>query len=85
MIDQQKITDILDRSKIIETIIERKKQEHQEFSNKLIELKTKKEQLLDQLKELGIKEEDLDTTINKVYQEVEDGFKQFDEVYNRTK
>ena len=79
MIDKQQVDDILKKSKEIEKEIEDNKKRSQELSNKLIELNTKKQQVLDELSKLGITEETLDSTIEQLYNEVQDGIRKFEE------
>ena len=82
MIDRQQVDDILKKSKEIEKEIEYNNKRSQELSNKLIELNTKKQQVLDELQKLGITEETLDSTIEQLYNEVQDGIRKFEE-FNR--
>ncbi len=77
--DQNKVTEILQKAEQIEKQIELKKKENQEICNKLIELKTRKQQVIEELAELGIKPEDLDLTIEKLTKEVNEGVRRFEE------
>lgn len=70
MIDQNKIDEILLKSKEIDNRIEQKKKEQQYISNKLIQLKTKKEQVLEELKNLNVSENELDSKIEIIYKEL---------------
>lgn len=80
MIEQEKVNEILKKSKEIEDKIEQKKKEAQEISNKLIELNTKKEQVIEELKKYNVTEDILSLTIEKLYKEVEDGIRKFEEI-----
>lgn len=80
MINKEQVDEILKKSKDIETQIEDNKKKSQELSNKLIELNTKKQQVLDELQKLGITEETLDSTIEQLYKEVQDGITRFEEL-----
>lgn len=80
MIEQEKVNEILKKSKEIEDKIEQKKKEAQEISNKLIELNTKKGQVIEELKKYNVTEETLNSTIEKLYKEVEDNVRRFEEI-----
>lgn len=78
-IDKEKVKELLKKSDDISRIIEERKNRVQEISNKLIELNTKKSQILEDLQSLGVSESSLEQTISDLYKEVEDGIKRFDE------
>lgn len=80
MIDNALVNELLEKSKKIEQQIEEDKKKSQELNNKLIELNTKKQQVLDELKSLGVTEETLDTTIETLCQEVQNGIAKFEEL-----
>ena len=80
MIDNNLVNELLEKSKKIEAQIEQDKQKSQELNNKLIELNTKKQQVLDELKSLGVTEETLDCTIENLCKEVQDGIAKFEEL-----
>lgn len=80
MIDNALVNELLEKSKKIEAQIEQDKQKSQELNNKLIELNTKKQQVLDELKSLGVTEETLDTTIETLCKEVQNGIAKFEEL-----
>lgn len=80
MIDNNLVNELLEKSKKIEAQIEQDKQKSQELNNKLIELNTKKQQVLDELKSLGVTEETLDSTIETLCKEVQDGIAKFEEL-----
>ena len=80
MIDNNLVNELLEKSKKIEAQIEQDKQKSQELNNKLIELNTKKQQVLDELKSLGVTEETLDATIETLCKEVQDGIAKFQEL-----
>lgn len=80
MIDNNLVNELLEKSKKIEAQIEQDKQKSQELNNKLIELNTKKQQVLDELKSLGVTEETLDSTIETLCKEVQDGITKFEEL-----
>lgn len=80
MIDNNLVNELLEKSKKIEAQIEQDKQKSQELNNKLIELNTKKQQVLDELKSLGVTEDTLDSTIENLYKEVQDGIAKFEEL-----
>jgi predicted nuclease with TOPRIM domain len=80
MIDNKLINELLEKSKKIEQQIEEDKKKSQELNNKLIELNTKKQQVLDELKNLGVTEETLDSTIENLCKEVQDGIAKFEEL-----
>lgn len=80
MIDNNLVNELLEKSKKIEQQIEQDKQKSQELNNKLIELNTKKQQVLDELKSLGVTEETLDSTIETLCKEVQDGIAKFEEL-----
>ena len=80
MIDNNLVNELLEKSKKIEAQIEQDKQKSQELNNKLIELNTKKQQVLDELKSLGVTEETLDVTIESLCKEVQDGIAKFEEL-----
>ena len=80
MIDNNLVNELLEKSKKIEAQIEQDKQKSQELNNKLIELNTKKQQVLDELKSLGVTEETLDSTIETLCEEVQDGITKFEEL-----
>lgn len=80
MIDNALVNELLEKSKKIEQQIEEDKKKSQELNNKLIELNTKKQQVLDELKSLGVTEETLDATIETLCKEVQDGISKFEEL-----
>lgn len=80
MIDNNLVNELLEKSKKIEQQIEEDKKKSQELNNKLIELNTKKQQVLDELKSLGVTEETLDSTIENLCKEVQDGIAKFEEL-----
>jgi len=80
MIDNNLVNELLEKSKKIEAQIEQDKQKSQELNNKLTELNTKKQQVLDELKSLGVTEETLDSTIETLCEEVQDGITKFEEL-----
>ena len=80
MIDNNLVNELLEKSKKIEQQIEEDKKKSQELNNKLIELNTKKQQVLDELKSLGVTEDTLDSTIENLYKEVQDGIAKFEEL-----
>lgn len=80
MINNNLVNELLEKSKKIEAQIEQDKQKSQELNNKLIELNTKKQQVLDELKSLGVTEETLDSTIETLCKEVQDGIAKFEEL-----
>jgi len=80
MIDNNLVNELLEKSKKIEAQIEQDKHKSQELNNKLIELNTKKQQVLDELKNLGVTEETLDSTIESLCKEVQDGIAKFEEL-----
>lgn len=80
MIDNDLVNELLEKSKKIEKQIEEDKKKSQELNNKLIELNTKKQQVLDELKSLGVTEETLDTTIETLCKEVQNGIAKFEEL-----
>lgn len=80
MIDNNLVNELLEKSKKIEAQIEEDKKKSQELNNKLIELNTKKQQVLDELKSLGVTEETLDATIETLCQEVQNGITKFEEL-----
>lgn len=80
MIDNNLVNELLEKSKKIEAQIEQDKHKSQELNNKLIELNTKKQQVLDELKNLGVTEETLDSTIENLCKEVQDGIAKFEEL-----
>lgn len=80
MIDNNLVNELLEKSKKIEAQIEEDKKKSQELNNKLIELNTKKQQVLDELKSLGVTEETLDISIESLCKEVEDGIAKFEEL-----
>ena len=80
MINNALVNELLEKSKKIEQQIEEDKKKSQELNNKLIELNTKKQQVLDELKSLGVTEETLDTTIESLCKEVQDGIAKFEEL-----
>lgn len=80
MIDNNLVNELLEKSKKIEAQIEQDKKKSQELNNKLIELNTKKQQVLDELKNLGVTEETLDSTIENLCKEVQDGIAKFEEL-----
>lgn len=80
MINNNLVNELLEKSKKIEQQIEQDKQKSQELNNKLIELNTKKQQVLDELKSLGVTEETLDSTIETLCKEVQDGIAKFEEL-----
>lgn len=80
MINREQIDNILQKSKEIERMIEENKKENQELSNKLIELNTKKQQVIEELQKLGVNEETLDSKIEQLYNEVQDGIRKFNEL-----
>lgn len=80
MIDNALVNELLEKSKKIEAQIEQDKQKSQELNNKLIELNTKKQQVLDELKSLGVTEETLDATIETLCKEVQNGIAKFEEL-----
>ena len=80
MIDNNLVNELLEKSKKIEAQIEEDKKKSQELNNKLIELNTKKQQVLDELKSLGVTEETLDSTIETLCKEVQDGIAKFQEL-----
>ena len=82
MIDNNLVNELLEKSKKIEAQIEQDKQKSQELNNKLIELNTKKQQVLDELKSLGITEETLDATIENLCKEVQDSINKFNELHD---
>ena len=82
MIDNNLVNELLEKSKKIEAQIEQDKQKSQELNNKLIELNTKKQQVLDELKSLGVTEETLDSTIENLCKEVQDSINKFNELYD---
>ena len=79
MINQQQVDEILNKTKQIEQEIESNKKQEQEVSNKLIELNTKKQQVLEELSKLGVTEENLDSTIETLYSEVQNAIARFEE------
>ena len=79
MINQQQVNEILNKTKQIEQEIEANKRQEQEVSNKLIELNTKKQQVLEELSKLGVTEENLDSTIETLYSEVQNAIAKFEE------
>lgn len=79
MINQQQVDEILNKTKQIEQEIESNKKQEQEVSNKLIELNTKKQQVLEELSKLGVTEENLDSTIETLYSEVQNAIAKFEE------
>ena len=80
MINKEQVDSILQKSRNIEKQIEDNKKQSQELSNKLIELNTKKQQVLDELNKLGITENELDSKIEQLYNEVQDGIRKFEEL-----
>lgn len=80
MIDNALVNELLEKSKKIEQQIEEDKKKSQELNNKLIELNTKKQQVLDELKSLGVTEETLDSTIETLCKEVQNGIAKFEEL-----
>lgn len=80
MMNREQIDNILQKSKEIERMIEENKKENQELSNKLIELNTKKQQVIEELQKLGVSEETLDSKIEQLYNEVQDGIAKFNEL-----
>lgn len=80
MINKEQVDIILQKSRNIEKQIEDNKKQSQELSNKLIELNTKKQQVLDELKKFDITEEELDSKIEQLYNEVQDGIRKFEEL-----
>lgn len=80
MIDNNLVNELLEKSKKIEAQIKEDKKKSQELNNKLIELNTKKQQVLDELKSLGVTEETLDSTIKTLCKEVQDGITKFEEL-----
>ena len=80
MIDNDLVNELLEKSKKIEQQIEEDKKKSQELNNKLIELNTKKQQVLDELKSLGVTEETLDSTIETLCKEVQNGIAKFEEL-----
>ena len=79
MINKEQVDAVLKKSKEIEEQIEANKKRSQELSNKLIELNTKKQQVLEELAKLGVTEDNLDSTIETLYKEVQDGIAKFEE------
>ena len=79
MINQQQVDEILNKTKQIEKQIESNKRREQEISDKLIELNTKKSQILEELNKMGITEENLDSTIETLYSEVQNAIARFEE------
>ena len=80
MIDNALVNELLEKSKKIEQQIEEDKKKSQELNNKLIELNTKKQQVLDELKSLGVTEDTLDATIETLCKEVQNGIAKFEEL-----
>ena len=80
MIDNALVNELLEKSKKIEQQIEEDKKKSQELNNKLIELNTKKQQVLDELKSLGVTEATLDSTIETLCKEVQNGIAKFEEL-----
>lgn len=80
MINNALVNELLEKSKKIEQQIEEDKKKSQELNNKLIELNTKKQQVLDELKSLGVTEETLDATIETLCKEVQNGIAKFEEL-----
>ncbi len=79
MINQQQVDEILNKTKQIEEQIESNKRREKEISDKLIELNTKKSQILEELNKMGITEENLDSTIETLYSEVQNAIARFEE------
>lgn len=79
MINQQQVDEILNKTKQIEEQIESNKRRDKEISDKLIELNTKKSQILEELNKMGITEENLDSTIETLYSEVQNAITRFEE------
>lgn len=80
MLDKDEVSKLLTRTTQLEKVIEDKKREQQTLSDKLIELKTKREQLILQLQEFGVKEDSLESEITRLYKEVQDGLTKFEEI-----
>ena len=80
MINNALVNELLEKSKKIEQQIAEDKKKSQELNNKLIELNTKKQQVLDELKSLGVTEETLDATIETLCKEVQNGIAKFEEL-----
>ena len=79
MINKQQVDEILNKTRQIEQEIESNKKRDQEISNKLIELNTKKQQVLEELSKLGVTEETLDSKIETLYSEVQNAIARFEE------
>lgn len=79
MINKQQVDEILNKTRQIEQEIESNKKREQEISNKLIELNTKKQQVLEELSKLGVAEETLDSKIETLYSEVQNAIARFEE------
>lgn len=80
MIEQAKVSEILAKSKDIERQIEDNKKSTQQLNDRLIELNTKKQQILDELQNLGVSETTLDSKIEELYNEVQNGITKFEEL-----
>ena len=85
MINNQQIDEILKKSQEVEKQIEDHKKRQLEINNKLIELNTKKQQVIDELNKLGITEETLDSTIETLYKEVQDELTRFEQSQTENK
>ena len=80
MIDNNEVSIVLQRAKEVEQKIKDIEKQNQEISNKLIELSTKKQQLIEELSSLNIKEEDLESTRERLKQEVQSGITEFEQL-----
>ena len=85
MINNQQIDEILKKSQEVEKQIEDHKKRQLEINNKLIELNTKKQQVIDELNKLGVTEETLDSNIETLYKEVQDELTRFEQSQTENK
>lgn len=85
MINNQQIDEILKKSQEVEKQIEDNKKRQLEINNKLIELNTKKQQVIDELNKLGVTEETLDSNIETLYKEVQDELTRFEQSQTENK
>lgn len=85
MINNQQIDEILKKSQEVEKQIEDNKKRQLEINNKLIELNTKKQQIIDELNKLGISEDKLENSIETLYKEVQDELTRFEQSQTENK
>lgn len=76
-IDEKQIEELLQKAKEIKSEIEVKKEELQKIGNEIIRQNTKKEQILEELKQYGVTEENLEQKIEEQYQVIKDGIESY--------